>query len=85
MTEAGKRIRIAVAGLGVIARTVHLPLLQRRSDLFDIVALSDLSPSRLSELGARYGVEPARRYADADEMLAAGGCDAVLLATSGST
>lgn len=84
MTEAGKRIRIAVAGLGVIARTVHLPLLQRRSDLFDIVALSDLSPSRLAELGTRYGVEPARRYADADEMLAAGGCDAVLLATSGS-
>ncbi|MGC1212640.1 MAG: Gfo/Idh/MocA family oxidoreductase [Micromonospora sp.] len=84
MTEAGKRIRIAVAGLGVIARTVHLPLLQRRSDLFDIVALSDLSPSRLAELGTRYGVEPARRYADAGAMLAAGGCDAVLLATSGS-
>ncbi|MBM0227823.1 MULTISPECIES: Gfo/Idh/MocA family protein [Micromonospora] len=84
MTEAGKRIRIAVAGLGVIARTVHLPLLQRRADLFDVVALSDLSPSRLAELGDRYGVEPARRYPDAEAMLAGGGCDAVLLATSGS-
>lgn len=84
MTEAGKRIRIAVAGLGVIARTVHLPLLRRRADLFDIVALSDLSPSRLAELGTRYGVEPARRYPNATTMLAAGGCDAVLLATSGS-
>ncbi|RZU76234.1 putative dehydrogenase [Micromonospora kangleipakensis] len=84
MTEAGKRIRIAVAGLGVIARTVHLPLLRRRADLFDIVALSDLSPSRLAELGARYGVDPARRYPDAASMLAGGGHDAVLLATSGS-
>ncbi|SCF17741.1 Predicted dehydrogenase [Micromonospora viridifaciens] len=84
MTGPDKRIRIAVAGLGVIARTVHLPLLQRRADLFDVVALSDLSPTRLAELGDRHGVEPARRYADAAEMLAGGGCDAVLLATSGS-
>ncbi|MFG2054401.1 Gfo/Idh/MocA family protein [Micromonospora sp. NPDC048930] len=84
MTEPGKRIRIAVAGLGVIARTVHLPLLQRRADLFDVVALSDLSPTRLAELGDRYGVEPDRRHTDAAGMLGAGGCDAVLLATSGS-
>ncbi|MBM0239862.1 Gfo/Idh/MocA family oxidoreductase [Micromonospora sp. ATA32] len=84
MTEPGKRIRIAVAGLGVIARTVHLPLLQRRSDLFEIVALSDLSPARVAELGHRYGVEPGRRYADAATMLTDGGHDAVLLAISGS-
>ncbi|MET7967618.1 Gfo/Idh/MocA family oxidoreductase [Micromonospora sp. NPDC005305] len=84
MTEPGKRIRIAVAGLGIIARTVHLPLLQRRGDLFEIVALADLSPSRMTELGERYGVEPARRYADAARMVTDGGCDAVLLATSGS-
>lgn len=84
MTEASERIRIAVAGLGVIARTVHLPLLQRRADLFDVVALSDLSPTRLADLGDRYGVDPARRYADAAEMLDGSGCDAVLLATSGS-
>ncbi|MFU8875387.1 Gfo/Idh/MocA family protein [Micromonospora sp. SL4-19] len=84
MTAGDKRIRIAVAGLGVIARTVHLPLLERRADLFDIVALSDLSAARLAELGDRYGVEPARRHTDATAMLAGGGCDAVLLATSGS-
>ncbi|MER7892040.1 Gfo/Idh/MocA family oxidoreductase [Micromonospora sp. NPDC094482] len=84
MTEPGKRIRIAVAGLGIIARTVHLPLLQRRADLFEIVALGDLSPGRVAELGGRYGVEPGRRYTDAEAMLADGGYDAVLLATSGS-
>lgn len=84
MTEPGKRIRIAVAGLGIISRTVHLPLLQRRDDLFDVVALCDLSPTRVTELGGRYGVEDGRRYTDAAAMLADGGYDAVLLATSGS-
>ncbi|WBB69422.1 Gfo/Idh/MocA family oxidoreductase [Micromonospora sp. WMMD812] len=84
MTEPGKRIRIAVAGLGIIARTVHLPLLQRRGDLFDVVALGDLSPTRVADLGRRYGVEPGRRYTDAAAMVADGGYDAVLLATSGS-
>lgn len=84
MTEPGKRIRIGVAGLGVIARTVHLPLLQRRGDLFEIVALADLSPTRVHELGERYGVEPARRHTDAARLVTDGGCDAVLLATSGS-
>ncbi|MEV1287472.1 Gfo/Idh/MocA family oxidoreductase [Micromonospora sp. NPDC049679] len=83
MTAHGERIRIAVAGLGVIARTVHLPLLQRRADLFDLVALCDLSPSRVAELGARYGVEPTQRHTDAATMLARGGFDAVLLSTSG--
>ncbi|MEH0985309.1 Gfo/Idh/MocA family protein [Micromonospora sp. CPCC 205556] len=84
MTEPGKRIRIAVAGLGIVARTVHLPLLQRRADLFEVVALGDLSACRVAELGHRYGVEPGRRYTDASAMLVEGGYDAVLLATSGS-
>jgi myo-inositol 2-dehydrogenase / D-chiro-inositol 1-dehydrogenase len=79
-----QRVRIAVAGLGVISCTVHLPLLQRRCDLFDVVAMSDLSPSRLADLGTRYGVAPARRYPDAATMLDRGGFDAMLLATSGS-
>ena len=85
MTEAGKRIRIAVAGLGVIARTVHLPLLRRRADLFDIVALSDLSP-----IAAGRTRRPVRRRAGPAvhrtrrPCWPTGGCDAVLLATSGS-
>ncbi|MDG4825061.1 Gfo/Idh/MocA family oxidoreductase [Asanoa sp. WMMD1127] len=79
-----KRIRVAVAGLGTIARTVHLPLLRRRDDLFELVALADVSPSRVAELGERYGVEPSRRYTDAARMVTEGGCDGLLLATSGS-
>ncbi|MFC6016886.1 Gfo/Idh/MocA family protein [Plantactinospora solaniradicis] len=83
MTSA-ERIRVAVAGLGVIARTVHLPLLERRRDLFDLVAVADLSPERTRELGQRYGVPEHRRYRDGAELLDAGGFDGLLLLTSGS-
>lgn len=82
MTEA--RLRVAVAGLGAIARTAHLPLLERRGDLFEITALCDLSPGALEELGSRYGVPKERRHTDIGALLAAGGFDAVLLLTSGS-
>ena len=37
------RIRVAVAGLGAVAQAVHLPLLARRWDLFEVAAVSDLS------------------------------------------
>jgi predicted dehydrogenase len=78
------RIRVAVAGLGVIARTAHLPMLERRGDLFTVTALSDLSATALGEIGQRFGVPPRRRYADAGAMIEAGGFDAVLVLTSGS-
>jgi myo-inositol 2-dehydrogenase/D-chiro-inositol 1-dehydrogenase len=76
------RIRVAVAGLGVIAQTVHLPLLERLRELFELVAVCDLSASLTARLGERYGV--ARRHTDVTEMLNAGGFDAVLVLTSGS-
>ncbi|WP_199853242.1 Gfo/Idh/MocA family protein [Plantactinospora sp. BC1] len=80
----GKRLRVAVAGLGVIAQTVHLPLLERRRDLFELVAVADLSPSRAREVGGRYGVPERCRLVDGAELLDVAGLDAVLLLTSGS-
>jgi len=71
-----------VAGLGAIARTAHLPMLERRADLFEITAVSDLSRAAVDEVGTRYGV--SRRFTDAAELIAAGGFDAVLLLTFGS-
>src|SRR4051794_28043158 len=81
---AAPPIRVAVAGLGTIARTAHLPMLERRGDLFTVAALSDLSRTAVDEIGRRFGVPAARRYTDAGAMIAAGGFDAVLLLTSGS-
>lgn len=77
-----RRVRVAVTGLGVIAQTVHLPLLERLRDHFEIIAVCDLSASLTARIAARYGVPG--RYTDTEAMLEAGGFDAVVLLTSGS-
>jgi predicted dehydrogenase len=78
------RIRIGVAGLGAVAQSVHLPLLQRRWDRFDLVAVADLSPSSVDAVGEQFGVAAAHRYASLTDMLDAEQLDGVLLLTSGS-
>ncbi|RKN40115.1 Gfo/Idh/MocA family protein [Streptomyces hoynatensis] len=82
--EGQERVRVAVAGLGVIAQTIHLPLLERLSDRFSLTAVADLSPALAARVGARYGIAPEHRHTDVPAMLERGGFDAVLLLTSGS-
>lgn len=84
--DAPTRVRVAVAGVGAVAQAVHLPLLTRRADLFDIVAVAELSPSVRDAVGQRYGVPKERRFPDLESVLttAAGDIDAVILLTSGS-
>jgi predicted dehydrogenase len=77
-------IRIGVAGLGAVAQTVHLPLLARRPDLFTVAAVADISPSTRDRVGARYGVAEAARVATANDLIAHGGLDAIMLLTAGS-
>jgi len=82
-----RRIRVAVVGLGGIAQAVHLPLLNRRGDLFEIVALADLSASRTHDIGESYGVPASRQHRTTSDIVAAQGelhLDGVVLATSGS-
>jgi predicted dehydrogenase len=67
-----------------VAQAVHLPLLAKHRELFEIAALCDLSPSARDALGDRFGVPPDRRFASADELVAAGGLDAIAILTSGS-
>jgi predicted dehydrogenase len=84
VTGRVRRVRVAVAGLGAVAQSVHLPLLARRWDLFEVVALCDLSGSLREELGKQYGVAPHQRYGEVADLLANADADAVLLLTSGS-
>lgn len=67
-----------------MAQGVHLPLLAKRADLFEVAALCDLSPGLLEAIGERCGVPPERRFRSLDDLLAAGGVDAVMVLTSGS-
>ncbi|MHB1234778.1 MAG: Gfo/Idh/MocA family protein [Microbacteriaceae bacterium] len=77
-------IRVGVAGLGAVAQSVHLPLLKRRWDLFELAAVADLSPSSLSAVGGQFGVAAEHRYPDLQSMLDNEQLDGVLLLTSGS-
>ncbi|WP_103504115.1 MULTISPECIES: Gfo/Idh/MocA family protein [unclassified Streptomyces] len=77
-------VSVAVAGLGTIAQTVHLPLLERLGNRYRITALADLSPAQLRRTGERYGVPAGQRFTDVGRMLEHGGFNAVLLLTSGS-
>jgi len=77
-------IRLGVVGLGAVAQAVHLPLVQRRWDLFDLVAVADLSAGQRDAIGDRLGIPPERRHASVGELIAAGGVDAILLLSSGS-
>jgi predicted dehydrogenase len=74
------RLRVGVIGLGEVAQVVHLPVLRSLPDLYEVVAVCDISPTLLQVVGDQYGIE--RRYSEAAEMLAAGGLDAVLVLTS---
>ena len=81
-------LRVAVVGLGGITQSVHLPLIARRWDLFELTALVDLSAERAANLGRRYAVPPARHFPSVEALLQAVAqgleLDGVVLATSGS-
>jgi predicted dehydrogenase len=78
------RLRVGVAGLGAVAQAVHLPLLARLGNAFEIAALCDLSPALRAAIGDRYAVPPDRRVASVAELLDLPGLDGLLLLTSGS-
>lgn len=77
-------IRVGVAGLGAVAQSVHLPLLQRRWDLFDLVAVADLSASTAETVGHQFGVGREHQYRSLNDMVEHEALDGVLLLTSGS-
>ena len=56
------RIRIGVVGCGLIGQTMHLPHLKELHELYEVVALCDVSPGTLQYVGDYHGI--ARRHAD---------------------
>lgn len=80
-------VRVAVVGLGGVAQSVHLPVLQRRRSEVDLVAVVEPSPSRLDDIAARYGVPPSGRFSTLSDLLEAVDdglrVDAAILASPG--
>jgi predicted dehydrogenase len=77
-----QRLRVGVIGCGLIAQVMHLPYLAELDDRFETVAVCDLAGDVAEACAARFGVPQA--FTTLDELLAAGGLDAVLVLTSGS-
>ena len=74
------RVRVGVIGCGLIAQVMHLHYLRELSDLYETVALCDVSEEVRSACARDYGVSAT--FADWRELIAQP-LDAVLILTSG--
>ncbi len=78
------QVRLGIVGAGVAAQAIHLPVLQRRPDLFHVTAVADPSPAAREAVAQRCEISPGGRHERVEELLAAGGVDALLVLSSGS-
>jgi len=77
-----RRLRIGVIGCGGIAQMMHLPFLYSQPDLFEISALSDISPGALRVMGERYQCPAGMRFISYADLVALD-LDAVLVLSGG--
>ena len=77
-----KPIRIGVVGAGLIASSVHLPILRRRIDLFDLRAITDLNRAAADALAKRFAI--SRVFDSTAAMYESGEIDAVFILNSGA-
>ncbi|MEO8500252.1 MAG: Gfo/Idh/MocA family oxidoreductase, partial [Vicinamibacteria bacterium] len=75
------KLRVGVIGCGGIAQMMHLPTLSDRPDLFEIVAIADISEDVLNVVGERYHV--GRRSKDFRDVASHPEVDAVFVLSSG--
>lgn len=79
-----KPLRVGIIGAGVVTSTIHLPILTRRRDLFEVVGLYDLNFEAVNSLSERFGISTEKRFSDVTEMFNTARLDAVLILNSGS-
>jgi predicted dehydrogenase len=77
-------VRVAVVGLGHVARHVHLPLLAKLDKHFTVTAVCDSQPGYAADVAGGLGIPESGVFLDARSMFGHGEFDAVLLLTSGS-
>lgn len=64
-------LRIAVIGLGTMAQAVHLPMIMRRHDRFEIAAVVDISPRRRTEVAQKWHFADDLVFASVDDLVSA--------------
>lgn len=70
-------VRLGIIGAGRISQAAHLPAIEK-SGKVELTAVADASPGILGGVARRYHV--ANAFTDPQELLAAGGIDAVIVA-----
>jgi myo-inositol 2-dehydrogenase / D-chiro-inositol 1-dehydrogenase len=84
ISARSQRVHVGIVGLGAVAQAVHLPLLDRLADRFEVAAIADLSRTLVDAIGSRYRVPVEERYLGIDGLLESGAIDALVVLTSGS-
>ncbi len=72
------RLRIGIIGCGEVTQIIHLPTLRQLNELFEVVAICDVSQKVLDGVGGEWGIEA--RYIDFADLLVLVSIDAVLIA-----
>ena len=54
--DTSGRVRLGVIGLGTVAQAVHLPLVGRHRERFQVIAVCDLSAELAATVTERFGL-----------------------------
>jgi predicted dehydrogenase len=79
-----KRVRVGLVGAGAVTSSVHLPILSRRSDLFEVVAIADLNLAATHVLADRFGISRDKCFDSPQKLISSGQVDAIMVLNSGS-
>ena len=71
------RVRLGIVGAGLVAQVAHLPELALLADRFDVVAVAEPDAGSRALVARRHGIR--RAHAGWEDLLEAGGLDAVLV------
>jgi predicted dehydrogenase len=74
------KVRFSVVGMGALAGK-HLEGINKNSDLAQLVSICDVNPAALAKRGDEFSVPEENRFLDYEQMLKAGGFDAVIIVT----
>jgi predicted dehydrogenase len=79
-----KRVRVGLIGAGAVASSVHLPILSRRSDIYEVVAIADLNLAATHVLADRFGISRDKCFDSPQKLISSGDIDAIMVLNSGS-
>ncbi|MFD2115158.1 Gfo/Idh/MocA family protein [Paenibacillus yanchengensis] len=74
------KIKVGVIGLGEVAQTIHLPVLQQLQEQFEVVAICDVSPTLVETIGNHYQVP--HRYEKVEDLVENANLEAIFVLNS---